>query len=81
MAYRPLLGPQHPILGLRRHDTVALCDDAGIAPVVDPTNDDPSMWRNRLRHEVLPLLSDIAERDLVPILSRTADVLRHDAEF
>jgi len=74
-------GPQHPILGLRRHDTVALCNDAGIAPVVDPTNDDPSMWRNRIRHEVLPLLNDIAERDLVPILSRTADVLRHDAEF
>ena len=74
-------GPQHPILGLRRHDTFALCDDAGIAPVVDPTNDDPSMWRNRIRHEVLPLLNDIAERDLVPILSRTADVLRHDAEF
>jgi tRNA(Ile)-lysidine synthase len=39
------------------------------------------MWRNRIRREVLPLLNDIAERDLVPILSRTADVLRHDAEF
>jgi tRNA(Ile)-lysidine synthase len=73
--------PQHPILGLHRHDTVALCDDVGIAPVIDPSNDDPSMWRNRIRHEVLPLLNDIAERDLVPILSRTADVLRHDAEF
>ena len=81
MAYRLSLGPQHPILGLRRHDTVALCDDAGIAPVIDPTNDDPSMWRNRIRDEVLPLINDIAKRDLVPILSRTADVLRHDAEF
>ena len=74
-------GPQHPILGLRRRDTVALCNDAGIAPVIDPTNDDPSMWRNRIRHEVLPLLNDIAERDLVPILSRTADVLRQDTDF
>jgi len=39
------------------------------------------MWRNRIRHEVLPLLNDIAERDLVPILSRTADVLRQDTDF
>ena len=62
-------GPQHPILGLRRHDTVALCDDAGIAPVIDPTNDDPSMWRNRIRNEVLPLLNDIAERDCTDLVS------------
>ena len=36
---------------------------------------------NRIRDEVLPLINDIAKRDLVPILSRTADVLRYDAEF
>ena len=74
-------GPTHPILGLRRRDTVAICNEAGITPVIDPTNDDQSMWRNRIRHEVLPLLNNIAERDVVPILSRTADVLRQDAEF
>ncbi len=74
-------GPTHPILGLRRHETLAVCSEIGITPVVDPTNDDPSMWRNRIRHEVLPLLNDIAERDVVPILSRSADVLRQDANF
>ena len=34
--------------------------------------------RNRVRHEVLPLLSDVANRDVVPLLVRTADVLRDD---
>lgn len=74
-------GPTHPILGLRRHETLAVCEQAGITPVIDPSNDDPSMWRNRIRHEVLPLLNDISERDVVPILSRSADVLRQDADF
>ena len=74
-------GPQHPILRLRRQETVALCDEVGISPVLDPTNADPSVWRNRVRHELLPLLNGIAERDVVPILSRTADVLRDDAEY
>ena len=69
-------GPQHPILRLRRQETVALCAEVGISPVIDPTNADPSMWRNRVRHELLPLLNNIAERDVIPILSRTADVLR-----
>jgi len=74
-------GPTHPILGLRRAETIAVCDEAGISPVIDPTNIDAGMWRNRIRQEVLPLLNDIAERDVVPILSRSADVLRQDADF
>jgi tRNA(Ile)-lysidine synthase len=36
------------------------------------------MWRNRVRHELLPLANDIAGRDLTPILARTAGLLRDD---
>ena len=45
----------------------------GLDTVDDPTNDDRRFLRNRVRHEVLPLLDDIAERDVVPLLARTAD--------
>ncbi|MGI8984510.1 MAG: tRNA lysidine(34) synthetase TilS, partial [Acidimicrobiales bacterium] len=73
-------GPSHPILGLRRHETVALCAAEGLTPVVDPTNADPAHRRNRVRHELLPLLDDIAQRDVVPVLARQAALLRADAE-
>lgn len=76
-AMRP--GPTKPLLDLRRSETVAVCAGLGITPVTDPSNLDPAMWRNRVRHELLPLLADISGRDPVPLLTRTADVLRDDA--
>jgi tRNA(Ile)-lysidine synthase len=70
----------HPLLGLRRHETEAVCAAEGLSPVVDPTNDQPVHRRNRVRHELLPLMNDIAQRDLVPILARQAALLRDDAD-
>lgn len=63
-----------PILGLRRAETVALCAEAGIETVDDPTNASLRFRRNRMRHEVVPLLSDVAERDVVPLLVRFAEL-------
>ena len=70
----------HPILGLRRHETEAVCEAEDLSPVADPTNTDPAHRRNRVRHELLPLMNDIAQRDVVPILVRQAALLRDDAE-
>jgi tRNA(Ile)-lysidine synthase len=72
-------GVRHPILGLRRRETAALCRAAGLTPVADPSNDDPAHRRNRVRHELLPLLDAIAERDVVPVLARQARLLREEA--
>ena len=47
--------------------------------MLDPSNDDPAHRRNRVRHELVPLLDAIAERDVVPVLARQADLLRSDA--
>jgi tRNA(Ile)-lysidine synthase len=74
-------GRSHPLLALRRRETVALCEQAGLDPVRDPTNDDPSHLRNRVRHEVLPLLSALAGRDLVPVLTRQASLLAEEVEL
>lgn len=72
---------RHPLLALRRVETRSLCDEMGIVPLQDPTNDDPRFTRNRLRHEVLPLLTDVARRDVVPLLARFADHARHDSDL
>lgn len=68
-----------PICRLRRAETHALCAAVGLVPVADPSNLDPAHRRNRVRHELLPLLDAIAERDVVPVLARQADLLRDDA--
>ncbi len=70
----------HPILDLRRTETEAVCAAEGLTPVTDPTNADPAHRRNRVRHELLPLLNDIAQRDVVPVLARQAALLRDEAD-
>jgi tRNA(Ile)-lysidine synthase len=77
------IGPgwRHPILGLRRSETRSLCDQYGFTVADDPTNDDPRFRRNRIRHELMPLLDDIAERDVTLLLNRTAALLRADDQF
>ena len=74
-------GHRHPLLDLRRTDTVALCETLDLAVVHDESNDDVRLLRNRIRHEVLPWLRDVARRDLVPVLTRQADLLRDDADL
>jgi tRNA(Ile)-lysidine synthase len=67
---------RRPMLGLRRADTHGLCARLGLAVVDDPSNLDPGFRRNRVRHEVLPLLAEVAGRDLVPVLARQAALAR-----
>ena len=74
-------GVRHPILDLRRRETEELCKALGLVPFRDPSNADPRFRRNRVRHEVLPLLDDVAERDVAAVLARTADVLTEDADL
>ena len=74
-------GARHPILDLRRSDTERVCATEEIEPFIDPSNVDPLFVRNRIRHEVLPLLADIAGRDPVPILDRQADVFASVADY
>jgi tRNA(Ile)-lysidine synthase len=72
-------GPAKPILALRRHETRALCGQLGLVPLDDPTNRDPAFVRNRIRHEVIPLLDEVAGRDVAGLLARQAHLLRDEA--
>jgi tRNA(Ile)-lysidine synthase len=72
-------GPTKPILALRRAETHALCAARGFVPVDDPSNADPVHLRNRVRHEILPLLDDVAGRDVAALLARTASLVADDA--
>lgn len=69
---------RHPILAIRRDETEAICAEVGLQPVRDPSNDDLRHRRNRVRHEILPLLDDVADRDVRPVLARAASVVATD---
>jgi tRNA(Ile)-lysidine synthase len=70
-----------PLLGARRADVRAECHRRRLVPWEDPSNDDLSFRRNWIRHEVLPLLERGSGRDLTPLLTRQADVLRSECDF
>jgi tRNA(Ile)-lysidine synthase len=70
-----------PLLSARRADVRAECARRQLVPVNDPSNDDLAHRRNWIRHDVLPLLERGAGRDLTPVLTRQADVLRAESDF
>ena len=70
-----------PLLDSRRTETRALCDALRLEVVDDPMNEDRAFRRVAIRHDVLPYLSALAERDLVPVLARQAEILRSDSEY
>src|SRR3954447_19205137 len=72
---------RRPLLALRRAETEKVCAGEGLQPIVDPSNLDPAHRRNRVRAELLPLVNEIADRDVVPILARQAALLRDEAEI
>ena len=76
-----------PLLGLRRADTEAACEQAGLVPVEDPTNDVEGPWRaadgtplrrSALRHRAIPALASALGVDPVPALARTAALCAQD---
>jgi tRNA(Ile)-lysidine synthase len=71
----------HPLLRIRRAETRALCTALGLTPVEDPTNASLAHRRNRVRHELLPLLDAIADRDVAALLARQASALRDEADL
>jgi tRNA(Ile)-lysidine synthase len=58
------------LLEWRRADIDAYIHEHGLSYREDASNTSLEFRRNRLRHEVLPLLNDIFGRDVAPVISR-----------
>lgn len=70
-----------PLLHERRATVRRFVTDRGFEVVADPMNADRRFRRVWIREDVLPMLSDGAGRDLVPILVRQAELLRHESDL
>lgn len=72
----------HPLLGVRRSQTLEACREWGLEPWHDPHNRDPRFLRSRVRTEVMPVLEDVLGPSVAPSLARSADLLAgEDAEM
>ena len=68
-----------PLLALRRDQLRDYLRKRRIRWREDATNAEPITARNRLRHEALPLLSEIAGRDVISTITRAAEASRDAA--
>ena len=69
-----------PLLSVRAGELREYCRENGLTPVEDHSNDDMTIHRNRLRHELLPLLTKYNPK-IVERLNNTAAVLAADYDL
>jgi tRNA(Ile)-lysidine synthase len=68
-----------PLLGFSREETTRYCEERGLSWRDDPTNEEVGYARNRIRHRLLPALTEIHPAAARNVL-RTAELLRDEAE-
>lgn len=76
------MGPDlvRPLLTLTREETERYCRESGIEARHDPSNDQLHATRNRLRHELMPLLREVNPR-ISRALNRLAESAARDTDF
>lgn len=70
-----------PFLAVTRGEVETYLKGLGKRWREDRTNADPAMLRNRVRHELLPLLEERFSPGIREILRRTSDILREEEEW
>ncbi len=69
-----------PLLSVTHAATLAYCERHDLRPIEDASNYDTRFYRNRIRHELLPLIESM-NADFRATLLRNAEVMRVDAEW
>ena len=69
-----------PLLNLTREQTVAACSEAGLNPWNDPHNENEKFTRVKVRNKVLPVMEAEIGPGIAAALSRSAAILRDDAD-
>ena len=73
----PRLHLVRPMLSIARAEIEAYCIEYRLAPRTDRSNEDTTFFRNRLRHELLPIL-ETYNPGIRDVLAHTAKVLAGD---
>ena len=65
----------HPLLGVRRAQTLQACQEWDVEPWHDPHNSDSRFLRSRVRTELMPVLEDVLGSGVAESLARSASLL------
>ncbi len=66
-----------PLLGFTRKQTEQICSELNLPVWLDPTNNDKSFSRNKLRHEVIPVLESLHPGSSLRIASLAKRLEKH----
>ncbi|MEM6284151.1 MAG: tRNA lysidine(34) synthetase TilS [Chloroflexota bacterium] len=78
--YHPDLKLIRPLLGVTRAEVEAYCEEHNLQPRHDPTNEDTSFLRNRIRQKTLPELENL-NPGIKLALVRLADLAAADEDY
>ena len=70
-----------PLLGVWREEIDRYIAEHGLEFCEDASNADPRHTRNRVRHEIVPLLANAFGREVRAALLRSAEILREEDAF
>lgn len=70
-----------PLLSCRRLELQQYAESHGLSHIEDASNQDVSILRNRIRHELRPMLEKGLGRDLAIVLPRSLEILQGEKEF
>lgn len=69
-----------PLLAFRREELRAYCHDREVTYQDDPSNENARFLRNRIRHEIIPLLEDVVP-GATSAITRMAEILASDCAY
>ncbi len=69
-----------PLLCLTHQQTLDYCESQELSPIVDASNLDPTYYRNRLRHHLMPILENY-NTEIRKVLNRTGRVMAAEAAW
>jgi tRNA(Ile)-lysidine synthase len=70
-----------PLIGTGRNAILAYIEKNGLTYRTDSSNHDRSFQRNRIRHDLLPLLEKDYQKGVGAIITRTAGIIAEDESF
>ncbi|MCP9395682.1 tRNA lysidine(34) synthetase TilS [Cutibacterium acnes] len=70
----------HPLLEVRRAQTVQACREWEVEPWQDPHNGDPRFLRSRVRTELMPVMEEVLGPEVAASLARSATLLAGEDE-
>jgi tRNA(Ile)-lysidine synthase len=70
-----------PILHWRKTQLEEIVEKAEIKYFSDPSNALDCFVRNRVRHELIPLMNDISKRDVSPLVAKAGKHISRDEKF